>query len=74
MFIKGSTNGINFDNTSDYEINEWLKAMSEIRPKQIMIYSLDRQTPISTLQKIDRTTLDSIAELARSKGFDVLAV
>ncbi|MDD4969036.1 MAG: radical SAM protein [Paludibacter sp.] len=71
MFLKGEFKGEQFDNTSDLEVEAWLKAMEEIRPQQIMIYSLDREAPTETLVKIELEELEAIAAKARLLGFDV---
>lgn len=71
MFLRGEFKGEQFDNTSDTEIEAWLKAMEEIRPQEIMIYSLDREAPTKTLQKIDGKELNAIADKARKRGFEV---
>jgi len=71
MFLKGEFKGEEFDNTSEVEVEAWLKAMEEIRPQQIMIYSLDREAPTETLVKIELEELETIAGKARLRGFDV---
>jgi wyosine [tRNA(Phe)-imidazoG37] synthetase (radical SAM superfamily) len=71
MFIRGSYQNEEFDNTTDFEVNAWLEAMHEIKPKQIMIYSLDREAPVSSLQKVTLAELNKIADIAKAQGFDV---
>lgn len=61
MFTRGSHNGIDVDNTTPAEINALIQAYKTIRPKQIMIYSIDRKTPEESLQKISPETLREIA-------------
>jgi wyosine [tRNA(Phe)-imidazoG37] synthetase (radical SAM superfamily) len=72
MFLRGNVNGIPVDNTTDEELDAWLKVVKEIRPKQIMIYSLDREAPYKTLEKVDREELEKIAEKVKEEGFNVL--
>ena len=71
MFLRGEYKGEQFDNTSKEEVDAWIRALKEIRPKQVMIYSLDREAPTDTLQKISKEELNAIAERARISGFDV---
>jgi wyosine [tRNA(Phe)-imidazoG37] synthetase (radical SAM superfamily) len=71
MFLRGEFKGESFDNTTDEEIEAWLKALEEIRPQQVMIYSLDREAPTKTLQKVSVEELNIIADKARERGFDV---
>ena len=60
------------DNTTDEEITAWYRAVDEMRPKQIMIYVIDRKTPCKTLEKISREKMEAIAAPLREKGYDVI--
>lgn len=60
------------DNTTDEEITAWYRAVDEMRPKQIMIYVIDRTTPCETLEKISREQMEAIASPLREKGYDVI--
>lgn len=71
MFIKGEANGESITNTTDHEIEGWLEALQQIRPKQVMIYTIARNTPLQTLKKVPAAELDKIADKARKLGFDV---
>jgi len=71
MFVRGTYNGQYVDNTTDDEINAWLKLVSIISPKQVMIYTIARDTPIDTLEKISKKELEKIARKVRDAGFDV---
>lgn len=52
--------GDNTDNTSDKYIIPWLEAIKDIKPQQVMVYTIDRETPDKLLKKTSRETLDSI--------------
>jgi Fe-S oxidoreductases len=71
MFLKGTHKGEDICNTTEEEIVGWIEALKKIRPKQVMIYTIDRETPIKGLQKASKETLDNIAERARQEGFEV---
>jgi len=71
MFLRGVVNGETIDNTTDEEVEAWLKALEVIRPQQVMIYSLDREAPTKNLQKVNVEELNAIAEKARERGFEV---
>jgi wyosine [tRNA(Phe)-imidazoG37] synthetase (radical SAM superfamily) len=62
MFLKGSFNGVTFDNTTDKEIENWIKLLKEIRPKMVMIYSIARDTPAENLVGIKLSHLKTIAK------------
>lgn len=71
MFLRGEYQEEKFDNTTEEEVDAWLKALAEIRPQQVMIYSIDRDTPVRDLQKVTVEELDMIATKAIEKGFNV---
>ena len=71
MFLKGEVNGQSVDNTTETELEGWLEALKRIKPKQVMIYTIERETPLKGLQKVSKETLDEIADCARKEGFDV---
>ena len=52
MFMKGETeDGTNIDNTGEEFVKPWLDAVKEIAPREVMIYTIDRETPDHSLQK-----------------------
>lgn len=71
MFIKGTYKGENIDNTTEPEITGWLEALNKINPKQVMIYTVDRETPVKGLLKVSKEELEIIADRARKAGFDI---
>lgn len=68
MFLRGEYQGQSIDNTSKEEVEAWLKIVEQIRPRQVMIYSLDRDTPCKTIEKITREELTLIAERVEGLG------
>ena len=68
LFLKGTYNGYSFDNTAPAEIAQWMAVLKILNPKQVMIYSLDRNTPVEELQKIDANKLEEIALGVRNMG------
>ena len=71
MFLKGDFEGKKLDNTSDSYVSPWLAALEKIRPKSVMIYTIDRETPAKGLKKATPEELDRIAEKVRQTGLDV---
>lgn len=71
IFLRGEHNGVKFDNSTDEYVTAWLEAIKEIRPKQIMIYAIDRATPEKNLEKLTLDELNHIADKARALGFEV---
>jgi wyosine [tRNA(Phe)-imidazoG37] synthetase (radical SAM superfamily) len=61
LFIRGEYNGVRFDNTTEKELEVWIELIGLINPKKLMIYSIDRETPLSTLEKVGASELKQIA-------------
>lgn len=68
MFLRGECDGCAIDNTTDEEVAAWLELVREIRPRQVMVYSLDRDTPCPTLEKVPREELQRIAQQVEALG------
>ncbi len=68
MFLRGVCDGEPIDNTTEPEVAAWLELVGEIRPRQVMAYSLDRDTPCRTLEKVPREELQRIAERVEALG------
>lgn len=73
MFMKGSLDGTDIDNTGDGYVSPWLEAVKEIRPQQVMIYTIDRETPAHCLQKATRGELDAIRARVIAAGIPCTA-
>lgn len=61
MLVRGEYNGKIIDNTTPEEVDAWLEAIQVIAPSEVMLYSIDRDTPASGLQKVSRDTMLEIA-------------
>lgn len=70
MFMQGRCNDEDVNNTGDEYVLPWLDAVKEIRPRQVMIYTIDRETPTQGLLKATHEQLDRIAALVRAEGID----
>ena len=68
MFLKGEYRGEPVDNTTEAEVAAWLHLVDEIRPRRVMVYSLDRDTPCPTLEKVPREELQAIAARVEALG------
>jgi wyosine [tRNA(Phe)-imidazoG37] synthetase (radical SAM superfamily) len=71
MFLTGTYKEKPADNTSNTEIEAWIKLLKEIKPQQVMIYTIDRDTPSEGLKKVTPAKLYEIAEKVKNEGFDV---
>ena len=69
LFLRGIHNGKVVDNTTRVEIREWLKAIERIKPSEVMIYTISRDTPEGArLKKVPLNELKEIAALVESIG------
>ena len=68
MFLRGEYLGQRVDNTTEEEVSAWLKLIADIAPKQVMVYSLDRDTPCQTLEKVEKDELRAIAARVEALG------
>ena len=50
------------DNTTDDYVNPWLEAVREVAPQQVMVYTIDRETPAQGLLKATHEQLDAIRD------------
>jgi len=62
MFLKGENNGEIVDNTTKEELQAYKDFLAEIKPQKIMIYTLDRDTPSTSIERIAREELLNIKE------------
>lgn len=73
MFMKGSFQGNNVDNTGDEFVLPWLETVKAISPSQVMIYTIDRDTPDKNLLKATHQELNCILELLKRNGISATA-
>ena len=71
-FLRGVYEGQVIDNTTDEELQAWYDVVDTLRPKQVMIYVIDRETPLKTLEKIPAEKMEAIAAPLREKGIDIV--
>ncbi|MCB9017466.1 MAG: radical SAM protein [Paludibacteraceae bacterium] len=71
IFLRGYVNDHAVDNTTEEEVSAWIEAVKAMNPKEVMIYAIDRETPIRTLEKISREELEKIAGRLRNEGYKV---
>ncbi len=72
MFLRGSVDGKSIDCSDPELVSGWLKMVAELKPRQVMIYTLDRIPPLPTLIKIPKEELEEIAAPVRELGIDVI--
>lgn len=73
MFLKGTINGVDVDNTGEKYVAPWLDAVKEIAPMEVMIYTIDRETPDHDLRKATHEELDAIRDRVIAAGIPCTA-
>ena len=73
MFMRGECRGESVDNTGDEYVTPWLEAVKEIKPQQVMIYTIDRETPTPGLLKATHEQLDAIRDHVIAAGIPCTA-
>lgn len=71
-FLRGEYNGQIIDNTTPEELSAWYAMVKRLHPKQVMIYVIDRATPLQTLSKVPPHEMQAIAAPLREQGIDVI--
>jgi len=69
LFLRGKFKGKVIDNTTPEEIDAWLKAIERIKPSEVMIYTISRDTPDGgKFSKIPLPELKYFASLVNNLG------
>ena len=60
--------GPGVSNTGEEYVGPWLEIVKEIRPQEVMVYTIDRETPDPTLSKATHEELDGIRDRVMAAG------
>lgn len=71
LFVRGLYKQKEVDNATPREISQWLNIVKELKPKEVMVYTIARSTPIDSLIKIPHAELEKIAMRVRALGIPV---
>ena len=67
MLVKGDV----VDNTTREALNAWYDVVRELRPREVMLYSVDRDTPVAGIEKVGADALRKAAEPLIAEGFNI---
>ena len=73
MFMRGEYGGRSVDNTGEEYVGPWLEAVARIAPQQVMVYTIDRETPAAGLLKATHEQLDTIKARVEALGISCQA-
>ncbi len=68
LFLKGVINGRQVNNSKGEQFEQWLKHLEDIHPALVMVYSIDRATPVDGLERLSHAELREISERIKSLG------
>lgn len=71
MFLKGVENGVEIDCTCKEHVEAWQNLVRELAPREVMMYTIDRETPAKNLQKVSVEEMEAIAAPLVNEGFKV---
>lgn len=67
MFLKSD----DFDSSSPEVLNGWMDIVRELRPREIMVYTIDRETPQKGLQKFSEARMRQMVKPLLDEGFNI---
>ena len=67
MFLRSQ----NFDSSSPEVLNGWMDIVRQLRPREIMVYTIDRPTPAENLQKFTVEEMRSLLTPLFNEGFQI---
>lgn len=68
MFLKGKVNGEYIDCTDPKAVKAWTDMVLNLRPREVMLYTIDRETPSQGVQKVTIEQMNTIAEPLKKAG------
>jgi len=68
LFFKGEMDGQVFNNAAEPHLSLWMNVVKQLHPNKVMVYSLERNTPAQTLERIQKDKLQEIVHQLQSVG------
>ena len=68
LFLRGHFEGARVDNATEEEVVAWLELVRALHPREVMIYTIDRETPVKGLEKVSYEELQQIADRVGQLG------
>ena len=67
MFLKSEE----FDTATPEALNRWMDIVRQLKPREIMVYTIDRETPDRTLGKYSVEQMAAMVQPLVDEGFDI---
>ncbi len=60
-----------FDSSSPEVLQGWMRIVRELRPREVMVYTIDRETPMKGLQKMSVERMRTLVQPLLDEGFQI---
>ena len=60
-----------FDSSSPEVLQGWMRIVRELRPREVMVYTIDRETPMKGLQKMSVERMRALVQPLVDEGFRI---
>ena len=67
MFLRSD----DFDQASEDRLDAWMDIVRELKPREVMVYTIDRETPCSGLSKYTLQQMTAMVQPLLDEGFNV---
>jgi hypothetical protein len=67
MFLKSKE----FDTVASGALEAWMDIVRMLRPRQVMVYTIDRETPDKSLEKYTVVEMSAMVQPLLDEGFDI---
>lgn len=67
MFLRSEE----FDTTTPESLSRWMEIVRELRPREVMVYTIDRETPDKTLGKYTVEEMTALVQPLLDEGFKI---
>ena len=67
MFLKSP----DFDTATPEALEAWMNIVRQLSPREVMVYTIDRETPAKNLQKVTVEEMEEIARPLKEEGFNI---
>ncbi|WP_298063565.1 radical SAM protein [uncultured Rikenella sp.] len=72
LFLRGDYGGHRIDNTTPEEVEAYVEAIRQIHPSEVMLYTIDRNTPADGLEKVPYEEMEAVATRIRALDMDII--
>ena len=59
------------DNTTPAALDAWRNVVRELHPREVMLYSVERDTPVAGIEKVDADALAQAAAPLVAEGYNI---